>query len=305
MSVTANIDPRATGPTGFDPAELAKRSLANERFGFTLFMSLCVHAVLILGVGFTFYEQINTSLSLDVTLAQCASNAAPEEADFLAQANQEGSGSLDELARPSTPFESRFNADEIQDVAAMEAVATQSITEQDILSSEESDQMLSSAEASPENLRNQEFQGTSQESLEQTLASLQAQLDIHREAYAQRPRKYTISSASTRVARDAAYLDAWRRKIEAIGNFNYPQQASSNGIYGQLRLLVALFPDGRVSEVRILSSSGHTILDDAAIRIVQLAAPFDPFPTEMREEVDILEIVRTWQFHQSNTFTSN
>ena len=69
--------------------------------------------------------------------------------------------------------------------------------------------------------------------------------------------------------------------------------------------MVALFPDGRVSEVKILSSSGHAILDDAAIRIVQLAAPFDAFPPSMREEVDILEIVRTWQFHQSNTFTSN
>ncbi len=305
MSVTANIDLREIGPSGFDPKELANQSLANERFGFTLFMSLCVHAVLILGVGFTFYEQINTSLSLDVTLAQYESNEAPEEADFLAQANQEGSGSLDELALPSTPFESRFNADEIQEVAAIEAMATQSSPEQEIITTSDSDRILNSAEESLENAQNQDFQGTSQNSLEQTLASLQAQLDIHREAYAQRPRKYTISSASTRLARDAEYLDAWRRKIEAIGNFNYPQQASSSGIYGQLRLMVALFPDGRVSEVKILSSSGHAILDDAAIRIVQLAAPFDAFPPSMREEVDILEIVRTWQFHQSNTFTSN
>jgi len=295
LSISADID----------PIEIANQSIANERFGFTLFMSLCVHAVLILGVGFTFYEQIHNPLSLDVTLAQYESNEAPDNPDFLAQANQEGSGSLDELVRPSSPFESRFNADEIQEVAALETESFLNNLERDILTSNEADERLNTEEESLDTPQNQDFQGTSQNSLEQTLASLQAQLDIHREAYAQRPRKYTISSASTRQARDALYLDGWRRKIEAIGNLNYPQQASAAGIYGQLRLLVALFPDGRVSEVRILSSSGQVVLDDAAIRIVQLAAPFDPFPQDMREEVDILEIVRTWQFHQSNTFTSN
>lgn len=291
--------------TDIDPIEFSNQSLANERFGFTLFMSLCVHAVLILGVGFTFYEQLNTSSSLDVTLAQYESNQAPDNPDFLAQANQEGSGSQDELARPSTPFESRFNADTIQEVAALETETALNTSERELLTSADSNSRLNTEEAFLNTPQNQNFQGTAQNSLDQTLASLQAQLDIHREAYAQRPRKYTISSASTRQARDALYLDGWRRKIEAVGNFNYPQQASAAGIYGQLRLLVALFPDGQVSEVRILSSSGYSILDDAAIRIVQLAAPFDPFPPDMREEIDILEIVRTWQFHQSNTFTSN
>jgi periplasmic protein TonB len=291
--------------TDIDPIEFANQSLANERFGFTLFMSLCAHAVLILGVGFTFYEQLNTPSSLEVTLAQYESDEAPENADFLAQANQEGSGSQDELARPSSPFESRFNADVIQEVAAFETETVLNNSEREILTSIDSNSRLNAEEEIQNTPQSQDFQGTAQNSLDQTLASLQAQLDIHREAYAQRPRKYTISSASTQQARDALYLDGWRRKIEAVGNFNYPQQASAAGIYGQLRLMVALFPDGRVSEVRILSTSGQTVLDDAAIRIVQLAAPFDPFPADMREDVDILEIVRTWQFHQSNTFTSN
>jgi len=295
MSVAANFDQFDTNPQG----------LANERFGFTLFMSLCIHAVLILGVGFTFYEQINQPLSLDVTLAQYESTNSPEEADFLAQANQEGSGSLDELARPSTPFESPLNADQIQEVAALQTRAGDLNPDREVLSTLESSERLNSDDENLQTAENQNFQGTSQNSLDQTLASLQAQLDIHRQAYAQRPRKYTISSASTRQARDAEYLDGWRRKIEAVGNLNYPQQASAEGIYGQLRMMVAVFPDGSVSELRILSSSGHAVLDDAAVRIVQLAAPFDPFPQAMREEVDILEIIRTWQFHQGNTFTSN
>jgi len=294
LTVTAQID----------SLDVAAQNLANERFGFTLFMSLCAHAVLILGVGFSFYE-LDQPLSLDVTLAQYESESTPEDADFLAQANQEGSGSLDELARPSTPFESRFNAEQIQEVAALQSPASETSPQREVLSSDEATERLNSSEENPLPEQSQDFQGTSSNSLDQTLASLQAQLDIHRQAYAQRPRRYTISSASTQQARDAEYLDGWRRKIEAVGNLNYPQQASAAGIYGQLRLMVAVFPDGTVSEVRILSSSGYPVLDDAAIRIVQLAAPFDPFPQAMREEVDILEIIRTWQFHQSNTFTSN
>ncbi|MDT8399919.1 MAG: energy transducer TonB, partial [Pseudomonadales bacterium] len=136
-------------------------------------------------------------------------------------------------------------------------------------------------------------------------ASLQAQLDIQRQAYAKRPRKYTLSAASTQKARDALYLDGWRKKIEAVGNLNYPEQASRDGIYGNLRLLVALRPDGSISDVRILSSSGYKVLDEAALRIVHLAAPFEAFPDSMKREVDILEIIRTWQFQQGNSFSSN
>lgn len=291
--------------TNFNEFEVSPHSLANERFGFTLFMSLCLHAVLILGVGFSFFEQMNQSTSLDVTLAQYESALAPEDADFLAQANQEGSGSLDELARTSTPFESRFNADQIQEVAPLPNQTGELSPEREILSSTEATERLNTDDERQQTQDPQDFQGSSQNTLEQTLASLQAQLDIHRQAYAQRPRKYTISSASTRQASDAEYLDGWRRKIEAVGNLNYPQQASAEGIYGQLRMLVAIFPDGSVSEVSILDSSGYAVLDDAAIRIVQLAAPFDPFPEALREEADILEIIRTWQFHQGNTFSSN
>ncbi len=212
MSVAANFDQFDTNP----------QSLANERFGFTLFMSLCIHAVLILGVGFTFYERINQPPSLDVTLAQYESANAPEDADFLAQANQEGSGSLDELARPSTPFESRFNADQIQEVAALQTRSGEINPDREVLSTTESSERRNSHDESLQTPENQDFQGASQSSLDQTLASLQAQLDIHRQAYAQHPRKYTISSASTRQARDAEYLDGWRRKIEAVGNLNYP-----------------------------------------------------------------------------------
>ena len=117
------------------------------------------------------------------------------------------------------------------------------------------------------------------------------------------------SGASSRVRRVTGvapaspelsyYFEAWRRKVERVGNLNYPDAARARSLYGSLRLLVAIVPDGSLRDVRVLESSGHRVLDDAALRIVRLAAPFAPFPPEMRRNTDVLEVVRTWQFRAS------
>ncbi len=286
-------------------------SISNERFGFTMFVSICFHVVLILGVGFEIYEQMSEPETLEITLAQYRSDDAPEEADFLAQENQSGSGVLEESAAPSTPIESTLNDDEINEINPLQQAearqALQENPEQTVLTTNAEAQSQIWQQELDENLLSQEtpaLQAQTPQALTQTIASLQAQLDLRRQEYAKRPRKYTISSASTKQTRDALYLDSWRKKIESVGNLNYPQQASQQGVYGNLRLLVALHPDGKVDEVRVLRSSGHKILDDAAIQIVYLAAPFDAFPASMKREVDILEIIRTWQFHSSNSFSS-
>lgn len=302
--MVSSVKPQAPPlPLPIDPG-----SLANERFGFTLFVSICAHVLLILGVGYTVLDKLDAEPSLNITLAQYQSSEAPDEADFLAQENQQGSGSLDERAAPSTPIQSQFNADSIQEVSPFLPPQAPAITPQAILTVAASDpspfiQQQDQAEeqlSDPDQLRGER----QPEQLNQTLASLQAQLDSHRQEYAKRPRKYTISSASTKKSRDALYLDNWRKQIESIGNLNYPQQASEDKIYGNLRLLVALHPDGRVEEIRILSSSGHAVLDEAAINIVRLASPFEAFPPSMKQEIDILEIIRTWQFHSSDSFRS-
>ena len=103
---------------------------------------------------------------------------------------------------------------------------------------------------------------------------------------------------------DAFYLNSWRRKIETIGNLNYPVEARKRKLYGDLRLMVAILPDGTLKEVELLQSSGHRVLDDAAVRIVRLAAPFAPFPDELRQTTDVLEIIRTWQFRKNSSLRS-
>ncbi len=283
--------------------------LSRERFGFTVFLSACVHAIIILGVGFTYLEELNSEPALEITMAQYRSEFAPDDADFLAQENQIGSGTLDSKAAPSTPFESEFNDDLIQEVVPVpqsrEIVNEIEVQDTAVISSFQNEQQVQQQldELEVEEEKPMSDQATPNE-LTLAIASLQAQLDLQRQAYARRPRKYTISSASTKKSHDALYLDSWRRRIEAVGNINYPAEARQQQLYGSLRLLVALLPNGDVSEIQILQSSGHSILDQAALEIVNMAAPFDPFPEAMRAEADILEIIRTWRFHEGNALTS-
>jgi protein TonB len=93
--------------------------------------------------------------------------------------------------------------------------------------------------------------------------------------------------------------------VEKIGNLNYPEEAKRRKLYGNLLMHVAVRADGSVEKIRIRRSSGHKLLDDAAVRIVRMAAPFAPFPPEIREEVDVLDITRTWQFLDGNTLFSS
>jgi protein TonB len=108
-----------------------------------------------------------------------------------------------------------------------------------------------------------------------------------------------LSQVNAAASPDAFYLRSWQRKIEAVGNLNYPEAARRGGIYGSLRLLVAINANGSLKEVRVLQSSGEPILDQAAQNIIRLAEPFPPFSEALLKTTDVLEIVRTWQFRKN------
>ena len=284
-------------------------NISNERFGFTMFVSAALHVIVIIGLGFSYLEQSNNTPTIEVTLAQYKSDEAPEEADFIAQENQSGSGTLEEAAAPSTPFDSQFHDENIQQVSPIQqAPAPNQQTDPSDLALLTANEALEAVprqqeEAAPESDAPISEASTPEE-ISLAIASLQAQLDMQQQAYAKRPRRYTISSASTQKRHDALYLDSWRKRIESVGNLNYPQQARDLEIYGSLRMLVSIRPDGSVQEIRILESSGERVLDEAAVNIVRLAAPFDAFSDEMRAQADILEIIRTWRFRPGNSFSS-
>ena len=280
---------------------------ATDRFGFTVFMSACLHVIIIAGLGFSFATESVSTPAIEITLAQYRSETAPEQADFIAQENQIGSGSLDEAIAPATPFESAVYDEQIREVQPVPTPASSAQQTEDlrVLSSTEADELLRQQMQSqtPEESRVLSEHSSPQD-IALAIASLQAQLDIQQQAYANRPRRYTISSASTQQRHDALYLDNWRKRIELVGNQHYPDQARQNEIFGSLRMMVTLRPDGSVAEIRILQGSGHQVLDQAAVDIVSLASPFDPFPEELRGNVDLLEIIRTWRFRPGNAFSS-
>lgn len=129
----------------------------------------------------------------------------------------------------------------------------------------------------------------------QEIDRLTSSLEARATAYASRVRRKSVS-ASTREFRYANYLGAWARKVERIGNLNYPAAAKEQHLYGSLILHVAVRADGSVENIRLVRSSGFALLDEAAIQIVQLAAPYSPFPPDIAAETDVLDIIRTWQF---------
>ncbi len=281
-----------------------------DRLSFTVFLAVALHAALILGVTFTYVTSKPSTHTMEVTLAHQRAKLTPEKADFLAQLNQVGSGALEEKALMSAPTEAQFQDAEIRETSQdipqnasykpveqkQTAITTNAITDQTFTVDS------AATEAAPQRAEFENRKSLQTRALE--IASLEARIDRQRQVYAKRPRIKRLTSLSTAASSDAFYLNSWRRKIESVGNLNYPQEARNNKLYGSLRLVVAILPDGSLKEVEILESSGHTVLDDAAIRIVRLSAPYAPFPDELRQSTDVLEIIRTWQFRKNSSLRS-
>lgn len=275
---------------------------ASDRLVFTLFVAVVVHAFLILKIGFTLPEPDKTSHTIDITLATHKDALTPEEADFLAQHNQEASGTIDEAKQLTTDQRAQFADAQIRKVnpVPQQQKAADKADKQKIVVTTKSttDNKVSKQKNPDPDVQEEKIDGAKDEQLLEVddLASLQAKLDKQRQEYAKRPRIRTLTSVSTKATYDAKYLHDWSTKIEQVGNRNYPREALNRRITGQLRLSVTINPDGSVFEVKVMQSSGKRLLDDAARQIVRLAAPYAPFPAEIRKHADRLQIIRTWNF---------
>ncbi len=143
----------------------------------------------------------------------------------------------------------------------------------------------------------------SRPNLDSMIVELKKKISDHNQDLKTRPRRDTITAVSAH-SKQTLYLEKWLDRVEEVGNSHYPDEARKNKIFGSLRILVAIRVDGHVEDFRIMESSGSQILDEAAEKIVELAAPFDPLPEEISFETDILEIVRTWRFHEGISLKS-
>ncbi len=294
-----------------------------DRLGLTVFLAIVIHAIVILGVSFTPSDKprINRD-TMEIILVPTRTQKPPEKADYLAQASQDGGGESESKERPGAPLLAPLAAQEAVVVAAAppvvptEPVSAREAPEQVVLTRIEASkdqpskpvrktepaprqESTSKTDPLPKSAITNQLSAAALVSRSLEIASLSAEINRKLRAYAERPRHRFIN-ARTKEYKYAAYMEAWRAKVERVGNLNYPDEARRRRLSGDLLLDVALRPDGSIHRILLRRSSGHTVLDDAALRIVKLAAPFAPFPKDIREETDILHVERTWQFLTSN-----
>lgn len=277
------------------------QSQIGDRLGLTVSFALLAHAAVVLGV--TFHSGLLTLPrealpTLDVILVQKKSPQAPERADFLAQASQLGGGDREEPVRPTAPLTGPAVKPDpgVAPAPSPEAAPDpRPQTPTQVLTARESERQAPQA---PREEEQPERELPSADRLlrqAREIARLEAELDRDIQAYASRARHKYIS-ASTQEYLYASYMQAWVDKVERVGNLNYPDEARRKGLSGNLVLDVGIAHDGSVHSITVLKASPYPVLDDAAKRIVRLAAPYSPLPAAIREQVDVLHITRTWQF---------
>ena len=289
---------------------LAHSINSTDRLGMMLLVAAVIHTILILGIVFDVAppQQENSEKALDIIVVRNPiTEKDNKEADFLAQQTQKGGGELEEKKRlTSEPTKPTLKPEPKKQAQAAPAPPAQSKPEKKVVVQQKAAKKKKVVTPKPKVEKKPK-----KVSMEQLLASTQTEIDLltaeidsRKQRQSKKPRRKYINS-STQEYKYAAYLTAWRKKVENVGNLNYPEEAKKKKIYGNILMTVILKPDGKVKSIKVRKSSGHKILDDAAVRIVNLASPFAPFPKNIREETDELVITRTWQFVSGNRLFSD
>lgn len=278
-----------------------------DTFGASFLFSLLLHGVVVLGITFAIAKPRPSLPTLDVTLVNTANRQAPDQADFLAQANNSGGGNSDKARRPSQPYSSPLpqpdpgtaprpmtpSARAPSDPTGPQLVTTTGDSDRSVRSDPEHraqpDRALPRADVDVQRDRE--------------MARLAAEIRAESQAYAKRPHKKRIS-ANTREYAYAAYMRAWTARVERVGTLNFPDAARTGSLGGNLIITVGLNRAGHIIDMKVIHSSGRKVLDDAAMRIVRLAAPFPPIP-RTSERVDELYITRTYQFQSGGTLRAH
>ena len=270
---------------------------STDRMAMTVFFAIALHAIIILGITFGRYDEPppeNILPTLDITVST-RSTPPPDEADYLAQTSQDGGGNTTEKVKPTQAVPEQAPA-----VMPQQPVSspTQVVATDTAVTKVHQEKKETPEPTKPD--------VTATELIERSMemVNLNEQLNESMQAYAQRPRHIYVS-ARTQEYKYANYMSEWVKKVERVGNLNYPDEARRAGLSGKLIMDVIMNADGTVRNISIMRPSGHKVIDEAATRIVNLAAPFPPFPEEILKEADIMHITRTWEFSTSNRLKSH
>ncbi len=269
----------------------------DQRLTATLVLSLLLHALLILGVGFALEQAAPVVPMLDVILTQTRTPLTPKQADFLAQANNQGGGEDDKARRPRDPQPGTVPQTETG--TAPQTVQAQSPApspppEARVVTAANGEDRLPLPNRKPQPLPEPLRTGERKIEHDMAMARLAAEIHLRSARYAKRPSRKFVS-ASTQEYAWATYLRAWVDRAERVGNLNYPDEARRRRLSGTVVLNIGIRRNGAVERVDIVQSSGIPLLDESALRIAKLAEPYPPLP-KTQENPDILNVVRTWRF---------
>ena len=272
------------------------------RLGATLVLSLLVHGLLVLGIGFATEDAAPLMPTLDVILTETTSPLTQAQADFLAQASNQGGGEHERTNRPREAQIGQVPQDS-SGVAPMELRAqspeAQPPSEDRVVASTRGDTAMPAPDPSQQTDPSTLPRGPEKIERDLAMARLAAEIHLRSERYARRPKRKFVS-ASTQEYAYAAYLRQWVDRVERVGNLNYPDEARRRQLAGELVISVAIRRDGSVERADIIRSSGTPLLDDAALNIARLAEPYPPLPVT-DENVDVLHVTRTWNFLPGGT----
>ena len=276
----------------------------DERLKGTFSAALILHLVLLLGLSFTLSSPSRPMTSMEVTLASYANADVPDRADFLAQANQSGSGDgRDKIAEVTSDTLSEFQSEQ-QSVSPQQRQNASQQTSKPILTTRDPGYVPQAInERQPNELLMPAEQSVEEIAQQYSIGAIRAKLDQLNQTYSNMPKVTRLTSVSTKTAQEAAYMNYFEARIETVGNINYPLEARAQRLVGSVQLIVVILPDGSVERVQISTSSGSKILDQAAVRSVKLASPFNAFPRELRDR-DEVHVIRTWQYQADNLLTT-
>jgi protein TonB len=289
----------------FPGVELADRG--NRILFSALIVSIAIHMML-LAIRFRPFDlkpMLDRGPPLEVALVNAKSKAKPAKADVLAQANLDGGGNTDAQRRAKTPLPPLAKSSPEQEIAlatqrvdAIERQAKELLTRVNGAASVPPPPTPAPAAPAAETPSPAELMQRTLESMR-----LEAQIAKETETGQQGPKRKVVR-AHAEEYRYARYVEDWRLKVERVGNLNYPEAARQLRLYGSLLLFVSIRSDGSVEKVEVRRSSGQRVLDAAAVKIVEMAAPFAPFPPDIRRETDILDIERMWTFTRGDEVRS-
>jgi len=271
----------------------------NDTLLFAVFIAAIIHTLLILGINFSKPKTDKSSKSIDITLVTRVAKKAPEKAEFLAQNNQLGAGKKRD--KPTPAAEKPISSGSRLDKPPGQKLSKPKSTEHKrVLTQKSAEQRIQKSQQSKKNSATPRPK-ISMAALRQQLSDLGKKIRYKKPSSDQKRIKYAHSVSAHKYLA-AQYITDWQRKIENMGNMNYPAIAKRSGFSSSLTMDVGIKPNGDIYNMRISKSSGYPALDQAAKRIVRLSAPFPPLPKALLKEVDVLVITRVWKFSDESGF---